>query len=100
MDATEIRVRRPARKHARCKRFIFDKSHRHAVKAQILCNARGRVLSGGTGCPDGTADITQARQAGVAGWPDHTTVVEILPTPARARPQSQRVRVARSIMAW
>ena len=78
MDATEIRVRRPARNRGGRKRFISGKSRQHAVKALIISDARGRVLFGGASCPGSTADITQARQAGIVDWLDHTTGVEIL----------------------
>jgi hypothetical protein len=48
------------------------------MKALIISDARGRVLFGGASCPGSTADITQARQAGMVDWLDHTTSVEIL----------------------
>ena len=57
---------------------LMDKSRQHAVKALIISDARGRVLFGGASCPGSTADITQARQAGVVDWLHHTTGVEIL----------------------
>jgi hypothetical protein len=78
MDATEIRVRRPARSRGGRKRFISGKSRQHAVKALIISDARGRVLFGGATCPGSTADITQARQAGIVDRLDHTIGVEIL----------------------
>ena len=78
MDATEIRVRRPARSRGGRKRFISGKSRQHAVKALIISDACGRVLFGGATCPGSTADITQARQAGIVDWLDHTIGVEIL----------------------
>ena len=48
------------------------------MKALIISDARGRILFGGASCPGSTADITQARQAGVVDWLDHTGGVEIL----------------------
>lgn len=72
MDATEVRVRRPTKKRAGRKQFISGKSRQHAMKALIISDARGRVLFGGASCRGSTADITQARQAGVIDWLDHT----------------------------
>ncbi|WP_184816622.1 transposase family protein [Actinophytocola algeriensis] len=77
MDATEIRVRDSVRKREGRKRFISGKSRQHAVEALIISDARGRVLFGGASCPGSTADITQARQAGIVDWLNHTTGVEI-----------------------
>lgn len=48
------------------------------MKALIISDARGRVLFSGASCSGSTADITQARQAGVVDWLNHTTGVEIL----------------------
>jgi hypothetical protein len=50
----------------------------NAMKALVISDARGRVLFGGANCRGSTADITQARQAGVADWLEHTFGVEIL----------------------
>ncbi|WP_051796717.1 transposase family protein [Kibdelosporangium aridum] len=78
MDATEIRVRRPTVKRAGRHQFISGKSRQNAMKALVTSDARGRVLFSGASCRGSTADITQARQAGVTDWLDHTLGVEML----------------------
>ena len=78
MDATEIRVRRPTRKRAGRHQFISGKSRQNAMKALVISDARGRVLFSGVSCRGSTADITQARQTGLADWLQHTFGVEIL----------------------
>jgi hypothetical protein len=78
MDATEIRVRRPTVKRAGRHQFISGKSRQNAMKALVISDACGRVLFSGASCRGSTADITQARQAGVADWLEHTLGVEML----------------------
>jgi hypothetical protein len=78
MDATEIRVRRPTKRRAGRHQFISGKSRSNAMKALVITDAQGRLLFCGATCRGSTADITQARQAGVVDWLDHTGGVEIL----------------------
>lgn len=78
MDATEIRVRRPTRHRAGRHQFISGKSRQNAMKALVITDAQGRVLFSGATARGSTADITQARQAGVTAWLEHTVGVEIL----------------------
>ncbi|TDD33612.1 transposase family protein [Saccharopolyspora elongata] len=78
MDATEIRVRRPTVKRAGRHQFISGKSRQNAMKALMITDAQGRVLFCGATTRGSTADITQARQAGVTDWLEHTMAVEIL----------------------
>jgi hypothetical protein len=79
MDATEIRVRRPTKKRPGRKRFISGKSRQQCHESpDHQRRTRTCVLFGGASCPGSTADITQARQAGMVDWLDHTTSVEIL----------------------
>ncbi|HEY4024007.1 MAG TPA: transposase family protein, partial [Pseudonocardiaceae bacterium] len=77
-DATEIRVRRPTRRRAGRHQFISGKSRCNAMKAVVITDAQGRLLFCGVTCRGSTADITQAHQAGLVDWLDHTVEVEIL----------------------
>ncbi|MER7360901.1 transposase family protein [Nonomuraea dietziae] len=70
LDATEIRVRRPAAGTADRARFISGRSRINAMKAMVLTDAHGAVLYCGQVCAGSVADITEARQSGL---------VELLP---------------------
>lgn len=78
MDATEIRVRRPNAGRAGRQRFVSGKSRTNAIKALVLSDTHGRLLFCGATARGSTADITQARQAGLTHWLDHTVGVRIL----------------------
>lgn len=78
MDATEIRVRRPSAKRAGRQQFVSGKSRTNAVKALVITDAQGRLLFCGATARGSTADITQARQAGLTDWLAHTSGVQIL----------------------
>lgn len=65
LDATEIRVRRPAAGQTGRGIFTSGKSKQNAVKALVLTDREGRMLFCGATRPGSCADITQARQAGL-----------------------------------
>ena len=65
IDATEIRVRRPAAHRPGRGRFVSGKSRMNAMKALIVTDAHGRVLFAGEVRAGSVADITQARDAGL-----------------------------------
>ena len=67
MDATEVRVRRPAAGRPGRKRFISGKTRQNAIKTLLVTDEAGRVLFGGATRPGSCADITQARSAGLVG---------------------------------
>ncbi len=78
MDATGIRVRRPSAKREGRHQFISGKSRQNAMKALVMTDGQGCVLFCGPTVRGSTADITQARQAGVTDWLAYTAAVEIL----------------------
>lgn len=65
IDATEIRVRRPAAGIYGRDRFISGKSKQNAVKVLVVTDNQGRLLFGGALKPGSCPDITQARDAGL-----------------------------------
>jgi DDE superfamily endonuclease len=65
MDATEVRVRRPAAGKPGRKRFISGKSRQNAIKTLLVTDEAGRVLFAGETRPGSCTDITQARSAGL-----------------------------------
>ncbi|MBP2403477.1 hypothetical protein JO379_002946 [Streptomyces syringium] len=65
IDATEVRVRRPAAGTAGRDRYVSGKSKQNAVKLLVVTDARGRLLFGGALRPGSCPDITQARDAGL-----------------------------------
>jgi hypothetical protein len=66
IDGTEIRVRRPAAGRKDRDRFVSGKTKQNAVKSMVLTDAEGRVLFCSPVRPGSCADITQARQLGLA----------------------------------
>jgi hypothetical protein len=78
MDATEIRVRRPAAGRPGRDRYISGKSRQNAVKAMVLTDHCGRILLCGQTRPGSTADITQARDAGLVDLLSWHPTVELL----------------------
>ncbi|MGW3210100.1 transposase family protein [Streptomyces sp. NPDC001135] len=66
IDGTEIRVRRPAAGRKDRDQFVSGKTKQNAVKSMVLTDAEGRLLSCSPIRPGSCADITQARQLGLA----------------------------------
>ncbi|MFF7127395.1 transposase family protein [Streptomyces sp. NPDC008240] len=66
IDGTEIRVRRPAAGRKDRDKFVSGKTKQNAVKFIVLMDADGRVLFCSPVRPGSCADITQARQLGLA----------------------------------
>ena len=63
LDATEVRVRRPATHQAGRNRFVSGKARANTVKALVITDADGRLLCCGQTRPGSIHDMTQARQA-------------------------------------
>jgi DDE superfamily endonuclease len=78
LDATEVRVRRPATGWAGRHRFVSGKARANTVKALVLTDTDGRLLFCGQTRPGSIHDLTQVRQA---------RLVELL-APPRASPGS------------
>lgn len=78
LDATEIRVRRPAVGRVDRDRFISGKTKQNAIKAMVLTDRDGRMLFCGATRAGSCADITQARQAGLVDLLQHTPAPAIL----------------------
>ncbi|MCZ4611540.1 transposase [Streptomyces sp. Lzd4kr] len=66
IDGTEIRVRRPAVGRKDRDKFVSGKTKQNAVKSMVVTDAEGRVLFCSPVRPGSCADITQARQLGLA----------------------------------
>ena len=65
LDATEVRVRRPAARKAGRTRFVSGKARANTVKALVITDAVGRLLFCGQIRPGAVHDLTQVRQAGL-----------------------------------
>jgi hypothetical protein len=65
LDATEVRVRRPAAGRAGRQRFVSGKARANTIKALVLTDAAGRLLFCGQTRPGSIHDLTQVRQAGL-----------------------------------
>ncbi len=65
LDATEVRVRRPAAHRAGRHRFVSGKARANTVKALVLTDPDGRLLFCEQTCPGSIHDLTQVRQAGL-----------------------------------
>ncbi len=65
LDATEVRVRRPAAHKAGRQRFVSGKARANTVKALVITDAQGRLLFCGQTRPGSIHDLTQVRQAGL-----------------------------------
>ena len=65
LDATEVRVRRPAAGRAGRQRFVSGKARANTIRALVLTDAAGRLLFCGQTRPGSMHDLTQARQAGL-----------------------------------
>ena len=78
VDATEVRVRRPTVGTAGRDRFVSGKSRQNAIKTMIVTDEVGRMLFCGATTPGSTADITQARRAGLVTLLENTMSVRIL----------------------
>jgi hypothetical protein len=78
VDGTEIRVRRPAAGRKDRDTFISGKNKQNAVKSMVVTDGEGRVLWCSPARPASCADITQARQLGLARLLADGPAVEIL----------------------
>ncbi|SFU04254.1 DDE superfamily endonuclease [Geodermatophilus amargosae] len=65
LDATMVRVRRPAAHRAGRYRFVSGKARVNTVKALVLTDPAGRLLFCGQPRPGSVHDLTQVRQAGL-----------------------------------
>ncbi len=65
LDATEVRVRRPAAHQAGRTRFVSGKARANTVKALVITDAEGRLLFCGQTRPGSIHDLTQVRQVGL-----------------------------------
>ena len=65
LDATEVRVRRPAAHQAGRARFISGKARANTVKALVLTDPDGRLPCCGQTRPGAIHHLTQVRQAGL-----------------------------------
>jgi hypothetical protein len=65
LDATEVRVRRPAALKAGRNRFVSGKARANTVKVLVITDAEGRLLFCGQTRPGSFHDLTQVRQAGL-----------------------------------
>ena len=65
LDATEVRVRRPAAGRAGRRRFVSGKARANTVKALVITDAEGRLMCCGQTRPGSIHDLTQVRQAGL-----------------------------------
>ncbi len=65
LDATDVRVRRPAAHRPGRKRFVSAKHRQHTAKAMVLTDARGQLLFVGEVRPGSTHDLTQVRSSGL-----------------------------------
>ena len=78
LDATEVRVRRPAAGRAGRHRFVSGKARANTVKALVITDPAGRLLFCGQTRPGSIHDLTQARQAGLVELLAHTPGVTLL----------------------
>jgi hypothetical protein len=65
LNATEVRVRRPAAHTAGWTRFFSGKAGANTVKALVITDAEGRLLCCGQTRPGAIHDLAQVRQAGL-----------------------------------
>ncbi|SFT98601.1 Helix-turn-helix of DDE superfamily endonuclease [Geodermatophilus amargosae] len=107
LDATEVRVRRPAAHKAGRARFVSGKARANTVKALVITDAEGRLLFCGQTRPGSIHDLTPVRQAGLVellaltpgvtlladagyqGLSTQTAGAVITPRPARRKNQIQ-----------
>ncbi|MEU8974582.1 transposase family protein [Streptomyces monashensis] len=78
IDGTEVRVRRPAAGRKDRDKFVSGKTKQNAVKSMVLTDGEGRVLFCSPVRPGNCADITQARQLGLAKLLAEGPFMEIL----------------------
>src|SRR3712207_4606064 len=78
LDATEVRVRRPAAGRAGRRRFVSGKARANTVKALVITDAAGRLLFCGQTDPGSVHDLTQVRQAGLVELLNLTPGVTLL----------------------
>jgi DDE superfamily endonuclease/Helix-turn-helix of DDE superfamily endonuclease len=78
IDATEVRVRRPAAHKPGRKRFVSGKARANTVKALVITGHTGRLLFCGEVRPGSIHDLTQLRQAGLVDLLDQAGDLEFL----------------------
>ncbi|MEU8812582.1 transposase family protein [Streptomyces violaceoruber] len=78
IDGTKIRVRRLAAGRKDRDRFVSGKNKQNAVKTMVVTDGEGRVLFCSPTEPGSCADITHARQLGLAKLLADGSAVEIL----------------------
>jgi hypothetical protein len=66
IDGTEVRVRRPAAGRKDRDKFVSGKTKQNAVKSMVVTDVEGLLLFCSPVGPGSCADITQARQLGLA----------------------------------
>jgi hypothetical protein len=82
LDATEVRVRRPAAHKAGRTRFISGQAHANTVKALVITDPDRRLLFCGQTRPGSIHDLTQVRQDGLVELLALTPGVTLLAEPA------------------
>ncbi|MFK0284219.1 transposase family protein [Streptomyces sp. NPDC090499] len=88
-------MRRPAARRKNRDTFVTGKTGQNAVKSMVLTDTEGRVLSCSPVRPGRCADITQARQLGLAQFLADGPFVGIL---AHARYQGMGAQTSRRVM--
>jgi hypothetical protein len=78
LDATEVRVRRPAAGRAGRRRFVSGKARVNTVTALVITDPAGRLLFGGQTRPGAIHDLTQVRRAGLVALLARTPGVTLL----------------------
>jgi hypothetical protein len=82
LDATEVRVRRPAAHRTGRHRFVSGKARANTVKALVITDPDGRLLFCGQTRRGAVHDPTQVRQAGLVELLALTPGVTLLADPA------------------
>nr|WP_237533020.1 transposase [Streptomyces sp. SID685] len=78
VDGTQIQVRRPAAGRKGRDNFVSGKNKQNAVKTMVVTSGDGRVPFCSPTMPGSCADITHARQLGLAGLLIDGPAMEIL----------------------
>jgi hypothetical protein len=82
LDATEVRVRRPAAHKAGRTRFVSGKARANTVRALVITDAAGRLLFCRQPRPGAIHDLTRVRQAGPVELLPSSPASPCWPTPA------------------
>jgi hypothetical protein len=78
LDATAVRVRRPAAGWAGRHRFVSGKARANTFKALVITDPDGRLLFCGQVRPGAIHDLTQVRQTGLVELLTHTPGITLL----------------------